>query len=210
MCVPIIGAAIGAAASIGGGILKAQQQSDYVDAVNKSKMDAFNAARLARMREEKRQDRFTNKGYRNLNQTRKDIDAESQKSGMATAQQSFVAANPTDQAYAGLEGDPAAGSDTTIADKARVIADAAGKSRASIANLGALSSFGTVTGDVTNRLQKNADLLAILNNMRKGSLAVYQQEANLPPAEVQPPDTTMADMLTGFGGMFNRGGSSYG
>lgn len=213
MCVPIIGAALGAVASIGGGILKAKQQSDYVDAVNKSKLEAFNIARIAKQREDRRQNKFTDEGYQNLGDTRKAVDAESQTADMAAAQEKFVAENDPSAAFASLT--PAAdaavaGQGGTLAEKGKIIADAAARSKASISALGALSSFGTVTSGVTDRLQKNADLLAILNNMRQGSLGVYEQERSIEVPPPDPPDTTMADMLTGLGGLFNRSGGSYG
>ena len=215
MCLPIIGAAVGAAASIAGGVMKAQQQQDYVEAINQSRLAAFNVARIAKMREDRRQERFTDKGFRKLNKTRKAIDAESQKADMATAQQEFVAKNEaaTGAGFEALAGeqDPSAGNAATVAEKAKIIADAAAQSRTNLSNLGALTAFGSVTGDVTTRLEKNADLLAILNNLRRGSLSVYQNvESQREPLQVDPPDTTMADMLTGFGGLFNRSGGSYG
>jgi hypothetical protein len=204
MCVPILGAVIGAGASIAGGVMKAQQQQSYVDAINKSRMEAFNIARLARQREFSRQDKFSRKTQKGLNQTRKDIDAPSQKADMAAAEQKFVSETPgtSDEGYY-LSGQKDASS-AVLTDVAKTIAGNASDVRGRIGNLAKLSSFATGTAKVGDRLQKNADLLSIWNNIRRGSLGVYEQEASIQPQQINPPDTTMADMLTGVGGMFSK------
>ena len=205
MCVPVLGAVIGAGASIAGGVMKAQQQQQYVDAINKSRMEAFNIARIARTREFNRQDKWSRKTQKNLNQTRKDIDAPSQKAAMAADEQKLVAETPgtAEEGYY-LSGQREGASDAVLTDVAKTIAGNAADVRGRIGNLAKLSSFATGTARVSDRLQKNADLLSIWNNIRRGSLGVYEQEASIQPQQINPPDTTMADMLTGVGGMFAK------
>ena len=205
MCVPVLGAVIGAAASVAGGVMKAQQQQSYVEAINKSRMEAFNLARIARQREFRRQDKWSKRTQKNFNKTRNAVDAESQKENMAAAEEKFVAATPgtSEEGYY-LSGQKEGGGAAVLADVAKTIAGSAGEVRSRVGNLARLSAFSTASAKVNDRLQKNADLLSVFNNIRRGSLGVYEQEASIQPQQINPPDTTMADMLTGLGGLFGR------
>lgn len=205
MCLPVIGAAVAGAASIAGGVMRAQQQQQYVEAVNASKLEAFNIARMARQREEQRQDKFSRKGFKNFRRTVKATGAESQAEKQAGAEQEFLADTPvSEENYV-----PEDASAAVQVEAGKTIADSVAKMRGQVGNLAKLSSFATVSSGVNDRLQKNADLLSILNNKRRGSLGVYQQEASIQPEQINPPDTTFADILTGLPNLFG-GGRPYG
>jgi hypothetical protein len=204
MCVPVLGAAIAGAAGIAGGVMRAKQQQAYVDSVNKAKMEAFNLSRIARAREDRRQDRFDKKGFRKVKNTIRDTGFDAQAGNAATAEQSFI--DQTDVTGAEGYGLNTEGTSAEIkSEVAKSIADNVAKMRGHVGNVAKLSSYGSATGKVQQRLQKNADILKILNNKREGSLAVYQNlESQFEPAYVEPPDTTFADVLTGVGGMFAK------
>jgi hypothetical protein len=187
-----------------GSMVQAQQQQAYTNAVNQANNDAFDMSRQARQREIERQATYEDEAQGHWTDALNSLTGDQYNEDATAAEDRFM----TD--YAGLtpglqEGAFLSGMENASGDLKTIVSAQANKaSKAAqdrIRALAKLTSYGNVDQTRGQALGNSADLLGTLNTIRRGSLAVAQQEQDIRPATVTQGSSFMGDILSGVGGI---------
>jgi hypothetical protein len=204
MCDPV---SIGSAALTGiGTLMNMQAQGDYVKRQNAANEDAAAFSRSKRTAENARQDEMARQSRaavsgeedRNtLEAQQASLDQERARRETSYAANVPAAADPNRVALL-----PSQGTDQVVKGQAeKDLADFLGRARGQIAARARLEAFGG--------LQNRNDLATALANssitqnagLRRASMALADQETNIPAARVGAPDTTLGTVLSTLGGI---------
>lgn len=202
MCDPLTLA--GLALSGAGSLSQAQTQNNYVNAVNAENRKAYEMSKAAREAERERQKALEAEGNAAFEQTNADLTRENFDANAEAKATNFVSmldAAPqsitTDTRLPGQEG-------ASVAVKEGInarIAEEAAKTRDRIRAFSELTSYAGTGQDRAMGLSTTGDMLAILGGLRRGSLAVGQQEQEIPAASVTPGSGALGAILSGIGGV---------
>ncbi|MBN9347257.1 MAG: hypothetical protein J0I48_13825 [Devosia sp.] len=198
--------AVGAGLSIAGGVVRGNENAAYTDAVQAAERKAFKRSLKARKKEIKRQGEWENQSFGAIDATRSALGTENFDQSRERAIGSFMdtlAARPGSiEGGFTLSGQGDA-SNEVKQEIARRAAAAAAEARSRVDSLAKLTSYDGASLDRTIALGNNADTLATIGGFRRGSLGVSQSEQSIPAATVQRPDGTIADILSGAGGVLS-------
>lgn len=209
MCDPLTLAGIGL--SVAGGIGAGQTQANYVDAVNRENNRAFEISQSAREAERLRQKAMEEEGTAAFTRTAEGLTREDYDEDRAAAAQNFVetldAAPTVMSADTRLPGQEGASVEVKNAIASRVNNEAAA-TRDRIKAFSDLQGYGGAGFGRALSMGETGDFLSTLGGLRRGSLAVGQQEQEIKPASVTPGSTLLPDILSGVGSVLSFGGPS--
>jgi hypothetical protein len=207
MCDPI--SLIGAALSVGGGLVNGMQQQSYVKAQNRSQEEAYMRSRQARIQEQARQAEFEKQQFAQHDRALEGLQSDVQKENLDQEAAAFLQrtdqlsdALPDGQLLSGQE----SANDDVKADIAKHTATTAADTRRRIAALAKLTSYGNVETGNNMLLQDTNNRIETTQGLRRGSLGVSQQEQTIPAAQVSPPNTMLGDIMSGVGALGVRAG----
>jgi len=211
MCDPttaLLGAGMGL--STAGGIVRGQQKQQYSRAQNRAADKAFRKALKHRNEERERQKGWEEEARADWDETVGYFEPGNRTAAATTNADSFMSAYDAMDGAAtdtiSLAGQQDADSEIQQAIMQRTN-QAAQDSRKRIQSLAKLTGMDVTSSDLNRRMQRDADSLRTINNFRRGSLGVSQQEQAIPPKPVDEPDYMLADILSGAGGMFSSAGA---
>lgn len=207
MCDPItIG---GLALSTLGGVAQGRTQQAYVDEVNRQNKRAYDMSQRAREAERARQREMETQAADAWSRTTDDLTRENFDATKDAAAATFVdtldalpRALTTDARLPGQDG---ASVEVKDAINTRVNSEAA-KTRDRIRAFASLQGYGSAGMDRGLAMGETGDFLSVLGGLRRGSLAVAQQEQDIVPATVRPGSTALGDILSGVGSLMLMGG----
>lgn len=209
MCNPL--AIIGTALSVGGSMIRAQQQQAYINAVNAANQRAFQMSQKAREAERLRQREFETEQIETFDQTTETLSRENfdqERTDNATEFMNQLDARPMVLTEATALPGQNSTSAAIVTDRAKQAAKAAADARARIKALSDLTAYGTTGQGRAVAFGDASNDMATVAGLRRGSLTVGNQEQQIPAATVTPGSTAFADILSGVGGMvaMNGGG----
>lgn len=200
LALPLLGIGLTA----GGAALNGIQQQQYQAALAKSEQDAYRASKAAREAELLRQGNFDKEAQNYLQQTQAALTPEATDANRVEAEQSFMdlydergSTQPEGQYLSGQEG----ATELIKEEIAKRAATAASDARARVQALAKIGSFDQAMQDNGLALQNNSALLNTLGGIRRGSLAVSNQEQNIRPAQVLPGNNLLGPLMSAAGGM---------
>lgn len=195
--------------SAGGAYSKGKTQQNYVNGVNQQNRLAYDMSQQAREAERTRQSGFEAQANQSFTDILGGMGRESFDASTDAAAQEFVAANDALPSMlneqARLPGQTGASSVVTE----RIAGDAgrqAAESRDRVQRLARVIGTGGTTQGRAADVNDSGNFMSILGGLRRGSLAVGQQEQTIGPAQVTPGSTTFADILSGAGSLMTMGG----
>lgn len=198
LALPILGIAL----SAGGAGLNALQQQQYQQALAKSEQDAYRASKAARLAEQGRQDMFGKEAQGYLDKTQAAIAPEATEDNRTAAEQHFMdlfdergSTQPEGQYLSGQDQT----TDVVKSEIAKRAATAAQDARSRVQALAKIGSFDDAMGQNGLALQGNSSLLNTLGGIRRGSMAVGNQEANIRPNQVFPGDNLLGPLMSAAG-----------
>jgi len=211
MCDPV--SLIGLALSTVGGIAQANTQSNYVDRVNAENKKAYEMSQRAREAERARQKNMEGEMLQAYDETAADLTREKFDESKDVSAQTFLdkltSTAPALSDTTRLPGQEGASVEVQNSINSR-INKGAGEARDRVKALAALSSYGRAGEGRAQSVTDTGNTLSTLGGLRRGSLAVGQQEQEIRGAEVSPGSSTFSDILSGVGGamagMGGRGG----
>lgn len=207
MCDPLMLA--GVALSAAGAYSQGQTQAAYVDAQNAANQQAFNISRMARQEEQARQEAWEQEGQDRVDDTadkmsREQFDQEQQ----ARADDFVTQIQNADKLDASAAAPSTDGASVDVKDAmTKRLNKAANESRERIKALAAVQGYGGTLANRGQTQREAGDFLSILGGKRRGSLAVANQEQNIPAATVRPGNDIFGQIMSGLGGMLAYGGS---
>lgn len=209
MCVDPV-TAIGMGLSVASSAIQASANSQYVNAQNKANRDAYEISKAARQAELARQKAFETEANDNWQNTLNRVSRDEYDQGAQEAETAFLDqfANMSAAVSDGqmLSGQNTA-SDAVRSEIAARTSKAASEARDRVKALAALTSYGTVGQGRAQDISSGADFLGTLNGLRRGSLAVSNQEQSISPASVTKGSTILGDVLGGVGGLVTQRGA---
>lgn len=202
MCNPML--AIGTGLSLAGGLARGATNRANTAAYQRVEREAYLRSKKAREDEIKRQQTFEADANAGWQQATQALGKDKYDQTQQAAVQQFLDTVDSRPSAAVPEGFLLSGQDTATDEVTTEIANRAAKAaqeaRARITALAKLTSFDTAALDRSLSLGRNADKLSTVNNMRRGSLGVSQDEQSIAAGQVIPGDNMLADILSGAGG----------
>lgn len=190
--------------SLAGSAGAASTNKRYTDAVNAQNQKAYQISRDARQAEQGRQAAMEAEATNKVDTTRDGLSRANFDADAATKSQAFTdtlnARAPAlegDNRLAGQEGASVAVKDA-IASRVNKEAVA---TRARVKALADLTSFSRTGESRATNIGQAGDFVSTLGGLRRGSLAVGQQEQEIAPASVSPGGSVLSDILKGVGGL---------
>lgn len=194
----------GLALSTAGAVGNAQTQNSYTNEVNRQNRIAYETSRAARDAEAVRQKDMEAEANAAYEATRNNLTRDKMDEGVDTRSQNFVqtldampAAITTESRLPGQEGASVAVKEAITNRINREAAD----SRERIKAFSDLTAYGLTGADRAQGVSNTADFLSTLGGLRRGSLAVGQQEQEVRPADVTPGSGLLPALLSGLGGV---------
>jgi hypothetical protein len=207
MCDPV--SLIGMALSTAGAYSQAQSQAAYVDEVNRQNKIAADMSQKAREAERVRQRQFEQEGIEAFDKTQGDLTRETYDADRTAASDEFISdldARPTPvTAETRLPGQEGASVAVTENINTKINSEAA-KTRERIKAFSELAAYSGAGQNRATSLMGAGDTLSTIGGLRRGSLAVGNQEQNVQPGTVRQGNTAFADILSGIGGVMSYGG----
>jgi hypothetical protein len=206
MCDPL--SAAGLALAVGGGAVTGISNQNYVEAVNRENKKAAEISRQARLAEQMRQKKYEGQasdkwmsGLEGATQPAMEEDAATASDSLMNQFEDYRAAdNVAGQFLSGQ--DIPTGSTEVKTEAARKVAEATMEAKQRIAALFNLTGDATAQGEVKRGFGDTNNFLSTLNNIRRGSLGVSQQEQAIPAATVEQGwGPTIGSIMSGIGGM---------
>jgi hypothetical protein len=192
-----------------GGYSRGKTQENFVNEVNRQNRQAYDVSQQAREAERERQQGFETQANNTFASTLSGMGRENFDAAQETAAQDFVAT--TDALPDALNANTRLpGQDLSSSVVSERMAASAGRqaadSRARLQALAKVVGTGGATQGRATAIGGAGDTLSTLGGLRRGSLAVGQQEQTVTPANVTPGSTTFADLLSGAGMIMGLGG----
>lgn len=202
MCDPV--SLIGGALSLAGSAGAASTNAQYTDAVNAQNKKAYMISREARQAEQARQAAMEAEAANKVDTTRDSLSRDNFDAEAAAKSQAFTdtldARQPVLAAETRLPGQEGATVAVKEAITSRINKEAVA-TRARVKALADLTSFGRTGETRATNIGQAGDFVSTLGGLRRGSLAVGQQEQDIAPASVSPGNSVLADILKGVGGL---------
>lgn len=192
------------AMSVAGSGMQASNNAQYVKETDAQNLKAFQMSRDARTAEQARQADMEAQATASVDKTRDDLSRENFDETADASSAKFIetlagmpAEVTADTRLAGQEGASVAVRESIT----KQINSAAADTRGRVQALADLSSFGRAGEGRATAIGQAGDFASTLGGLRRGSLAVGQQEQEIPAASVKPGSSIFADILKGVGGM---------
>lgn len=203
MCDPV---SIGSALLTAGGIgYNAYNEQQYVDQQNQVNKEAFQMSRDARLAEKSRQADFQAEADEGWENTLDQLTVDQDTQDRAAEEMDFMSDYDALPSLDGGDGAWLTGQDqasdlvrSTVAAQTN---KAAAEARARVQALAKLTGYDGADGNRMDALTSNQDFLSTLNGLRRGSMAVANQEQNIAPAQVNQGPSYIGDIMTGAGNM---------
>lgn len=205
--------AIGAAAMLGGSVLKSQQQNKFAAAQSNALLTALRRRQAAQQAERDRQKALRVQAEAQhadvLNNLTREVFDENKDATATEFTDRTVTAAGLDQPVSTkfLSGQDTPSASNVVKNQvAQRLADKAAVTRGMIAALAKEQGYKRANEKAGTKLARGDEAISTVNNMRRGSLAVGRIEADAAgtPKTVAPPNTTFADLLIA-GGQFGMG-----
>lgn len=201
---------LGMGLSLAGSMMQAQQQQAYINAQNQANQQAFQIARKAREAERARQAEFTQQAEQNWQDTSAKLSRDQSDADRDTSADKFMAEYDTLPNQFKDDGYLLSGQNTASGEVQQAIAaktsNAAADARKRVQALAQLTGYRDTDQLRAGGLQTGADFLSTLNGLRRGSLAVAQQEQSISPGVVSQGGGSMGGILSGVGGLVAKAG----
>jgi hypothetical protein len=206
----VIPGIIGAAASIGGGLLKSNAEQNAIDTQNMITQRAQAQATQVRQQEQQRQQQLQQQalqaqqaqvGQNTVGNVQNQITQQEQQAAQPaqTIASSIAAMSPSETALPSSANDPS----NVNADLSKRLALSADLVRKYAAPKSNLQAVGTVFGNIARQYNNTGDYLGMINNQRNSSLQTAQGEMGLVgnPYGVNDikPNLAYADLASGLG-----------
>jgi hypothetical protein len=200
---------IGTAISMASGFAQMSAQQQMVDATNKANNDAFAISKNAREAELTRQKSYENQAANSWADANNKLAQPQYEADKQAAANDFMDRYDT-MGKVLTDGQLLSGQETASNEVKTEIAArtsrAAADARARVQALAALSGSDNATNNRAFALQGNADALGGINTLRRGSLAVSNQEQNISPVQISQGSSAMGDILSGTGAALTKRG----